>query len=152
MTRRSKRNRGEEGAGLLIFCLILTAIFLGLIAATTNMLNDQFDHVEDDYQRAQAMAAVEAGIGHAHAVAATSKATLDVTLPYGTRYRVLFALCSTVGSARLWSITSTGWSTNKRSSWTVQQRLLEQLPGGLIRTVQGTWTLSEGMLTSTGCP
>lgn len=152
MTGSNRRRRGESGAGLLIFCLVLTAIFMSLLAATTTMLNNQMDRVQDDYHRAQAITAAEAGLGHAHAVVETSKTNLDVSLPYGTRYRVIFTLCSTVGNQRLWSLTSMGWSTDKKTAWTIQQSLLERLPGGLVRPVYGSWTLSEGLILSSACP
>jgi len=137
---------------MLLFCLILTAIFMTMIATTTNILNHQFDRVQDDYHRAQALAAAEAGMAHAHVVVETAKVPLDVTLAYGTRYRVAFNMCSTLGNKRLWTITSTGWSINRHMAWSIQQKVIETLPGGMCQAVQGSLTLSDGGLLSSGCP
>ena len=136
----------------MIFCVIISAVFMTLIASTTHVLNRQFDRVQDDYRRAQAITAAEAGVGHAHAIMEISKSPLDVALPYGTKYKVGFTLCSTAGNQNLWSITSSGWSIDKRLVWTIQQNILETLPGGLCSPVHGSWTLSSGLIVTASCP
>ncbi len=143
---------GEDGSGLLVFCVIITAVFTTLVGASTNLLTLQFNRVRDDYHRYQSIAAAEAGLGHAHAAVETSKAALDITLPYGTRYKVSFSECSTVGLKKLWSINSTGWSISGKAVWTVQQNLIETLPGGECEVVQGSRSLTQGELTVTACP
>jgi len=136
----------------LTFCIILAGTFSILVAVSSNLLNLQFDQVQADYHRYQAQAAAEAGLAHAHAAVETSKASLDVTPDYGTRYRVTFTECTTVGLKKLWSVTSVGWSIDRETVWTVQQNLIETLPGGSCDVVQGTWSLSLGELTAAACP
>jgi len=142
----------QEGSGLLVFCVIITVVFTILVGISTNLLNLQNKHVEDQYHRSQALSAAEAGMGHAISVVETSKAPLDVQLHYGTRYQVAFNQCSTVATRRLWSINVTGWSIDQKTTWTVQQFVIETLPGGTCDVVQGSWINKEGVLSGTTCP